>query len=167
MTNSRHLVGVAWIGVGLSLAAIVYYLSIAAPLVEPVSRATARGLAFLLTILGFEVSVAGAVVASGGFAVEIAPGCTPLAPLLVYLGAIGGYPSTRREKITGAILGVVVLTLVNWGRVTSLFLIGRYFPQNLDFMHVVVFQSLLILLTVGLWMAWVQRFVRPAQTSAA
>ena len=167
MIDSRQLVGAAWIGVGLSLAAIVYYLSIAAPLVEPVSRATARGMAFLLTALGFEVSVAGAIVSSGGFAAEIAPGCTPLAPLLLYLGAVGGYPSTLPEKVAGALLGVVVLTFVNWGRVTSLFLIGRYFPERLDFIHVVLWQSLLILLTVGLWMVWVQRYVRRAQTNAA
>ncbi len=152
------LIGVASVGAGLSLAAVVYYFSFGASLLEPMSQATAQSLAWLLGAVGMTVGVQGSTITSGAFGITIAPGCTPAAPLLLYLGAVAGYPSTWPAKLKGALLGIVCLTAVNFVRVTTLFFIGKYSPNHLEVMHTIIWQSLLILATLGLWLYWVQRY---------
>ena len=163
MSQVRALIPIAFIGLGLSLALATYYVSIDSPFLEPFSQGTAQSLALLLSSVGMDVRSSGILVISDQLSVALAPGCTPAPLLLLYLGAVLGYPSAPSAKIKGALLGIGVLTFLNFIRVTSLFLFGTYYPLLLDVMHVLVTQSLLILAAVGLWLFWVQRYVRKAQ----
>ena len=162
MIQVQTLRAVISIGIGLSLATIAYYYSFAFSLLDPLSRWTAEGLVLLLDAVGMEVKRSGAVVFSGNFGVAIDPGCTPLGPLLLYLGAVLGYPASLIAVLKGCLIGIVFLTVLNFIRVMSLFLIGVHAPSLLEVMHVLVTQSLMILAAVGLWLFWVQRYVRKA-----
>ena len=58
----------------------------------------------------------------------------------------------------GAVLGLVVLTVVNLFRIMSLFWIGMAYPEYLNVAHLLVWQTAIILLAIVLWLFWVERF---------
>ena len=67
--------------------------------------------------------------------------------------------STIRQKGEGIALGILVLYALNLVRTVSLFLVGTYFPGLFDTAHYIVWQSLMILLAIGLWLFWVEKLV--------
>jgi len=72
------------------------------------------------------------------------------------------YPCTMSEKGIGIALGIVVLFVLNLVRTVSLFLVGTYLPSVFDTVHYVVWQSLMILLAIGVWLFWMEKMIRVA-----
>lgn len=83
--------------------------------------------------------------------------CTAAGPLVLFIGAVAAYPASLRAKGIGALLGLVVVTLVNLVRIMSLFWIGSAYPEYLDMAHLLVWQTAIILLAIELWLFWVER----------
>ncbi len=65
----------------------------------------------------------------------------------------------------GVVLGMVVIQLVNLVRVVALFLTGAYLPKLFDTSHTVIWQTVVILAGVLLWIFWADRFARPRGAS--
>jgi exosortase/archaeosortase family protein len=95
--------------------------------------------------------------ASEGFAVSIVAECTAVGPLVLFMGAVAAYPSPLRSKGIGLVLGAVVLTAVNLFRIMSLFWIGSNYPEYPDIAHLLVWQTVIILIAILLWLFWVDR----------
>jgi len=94
------------------------------------------------------------VVTSGPLALTIVLECTSLPFLSILFAGIIAFPSTIFQKLWGAVLGAVILSLVNLVRTTSLLLIGLSFPSALDSAHILVWQALMIITAVSLWILW-------------
>jgi exosortase/archaeosortase family protein len=75
----------------------------------------------------------------------------------IYLAAVLAYPATWRAKAVGALLGFVVILVVNLFRVSVLFLIGLYFQEIFHETHVYVAQALVVCVAVALWLFWATR----------
>ena len=141
-------------GGALSLS-ITYLLS---PLSRPLRTAVEHLLAW--TTGGFlgwfdpTVSVAGSVVAIQGFVANIVPACTGLFTMAIFLSAVLALPSPIQQKLYGVLLGIAGILAFNWVRIVTLLLIGAYLPDALDFMHLVVWRSLLIFFALFLWLRW-------------
>jgi exosortase/archaeosortase family protein len=58
----------------------------------------------------------------------------------------------------GVALGFVAIQLVNLIRVVALFLTGVYFPRLFDSSHTVIWQTVVVLSGVLLWILWANRF---------
>ncbi|MBN1188338.1 MAG: archaeosortase/exosortase family protein [Dehalococcoidales bacterium] len=116
----------------------------------------------MLNVIGGNVTVDGIVVYSDRFAFQIVDLCTAVMPMLIFSAAVLAYPSRIREKLLGLLIGLAGIFLVNQVRLISLYYIGIYLPDIFETAHLLVWQSLMILLAIGLWLLWVYKYVRSA-----
>jgi exosortase H (IPTLxxWG-CTERM-specific) len=120
----------------------------------------------LLHALGLPTTVSGRVISSDRFAIEIARGCDGLDPAALFLAAVLAFPARWSRKTTGVLLGVPFLLLMNLVRVVSLFLVGAYWPNLFELMHIDVWQVLFILLAILCWVLWLRWGVHERQSTS-
>jgi exosortase/archaeosortase family protein len=121
---------------------------------------TAQITGYMLNITGRGVNVEDTVVSSSQFAFQIVDLCTAVMPMMIFTAAVLSYPSRLKEKLLGLIIGLAGIFLINQIRLVSLFYIGIYLPDIFEAAHLLVWQSLMILLAIGLWLLWVYKYVR-------
>ena len=126
--------------------------------IEPFTAGIARASGAALDLLGQHTSLAGTVIRSPRFAVNIRNGCNGVETMLIFLAAVLAYPARWRARLAGLALGIAAIQAVNLVRVVALFLTGVYIPRLFDTPHTVVWQTLVILFGVLLWIYWASRF---------
>jgi exosortase H (IPTLxxWG-CTERM-specific) len=131
--------------------------------VEPFTAGIARVSGGILDLLGQEVQMRGTVIQGARFAVNIRNGCNGIEAMLIFLAAVLAFPAPWRSRLLGLGLGILAIQLVNLVRVVVLFLTGAYFPRMFDTSHTVIWQTVVILFSVLLWIYWVNRFATPSQ----
>jgi len=114
---------------------------------------------FFLNLFGGGVTVDGNSVSSSAFSMNIVTECTAIVPMIILLSAILAYPSRIRDKAIGISLGLLAIFVLNLIRTFSLFHIGSAFPSSLDTAHFLVWQSVMILAALILWILWVEKLV--------
>ncbi len=157
VSSLRSTSAVVLVVAALGAALLVYFQSFGSGLMDRVTEWTAASAAYPLQLLGTDVKVSGTVVASDDFAYRIVAECTLLGPLMLYLAAVLVYPASLASKATGMAIGLLAIGGLNLVRLVSLFYVGTYMPQHLDVAHLVVWQGVMVLSVVVLWLYWVQR----------
>ena len=120
-----------------------------------IDAGTATLLAWCLSLLGHEASVHRDLVTSSLYTVTIVHECTAVHPIAAYCAAILAYPLGWRARVLGIALGAPALVIVNQVRLVSLCYIGRWYPESFATAHLLVWQSLIVLLTALLFVAWI------------
>jgi exosortase H (IPTLxxWG-CTERM-specific) len=132
-------------------------------LVEPFTGVVAQASGAVLRMLGQDISRNGTVLHSPRFGVNIRNGCNGVEAMVILLAAIIAFPASWRARLAGLAVGGVAIQAVNLLRVVALFLTGAYLPRFFDAAHTVVWQSLVILSAVLIWILWARRVApRPA-----
>lgn len=134
--------------------------------IEPFTAGVAVVSGQALDLLGQETRMEGTVIRSTRFAVNIRNGCNGIETMLIFGAAVLAFPAPWKARLAGLAFGMVAIQLVNLVRVVALFLTGVYFPSFFDSSHTVVWQTIVILAGVALWILWAQR-VAPRQEPAA
>jgi exosortase H (IPTLxxWG-CTERM-specific) len=129
--------------------------------IEPLTGAIADVSGATLNALGQRVTMAGTVIRSPRFAVNIRNGCNGVEAMLIFLAAVLAFPASWKSRLTGLGLGILAIQVVNLIRVVVLFLTGVYFPKLFDTSHTVIWQTIVILFGVMLWIFWANRFAAP------
>lgn len=135
--------------------------------IEPFTAGVARVSGATLVLLGQDVEMRGTIIESPGFAVNIRNGCNGVETMLIFLAAVLAFPAPWKARAIGLAFGIVAIQAVNLLRVVALFYTGAYFPAWFDTSHTVVWQSLVILSGVLLWILWADRVARPKPAAAA
>jgi exosortase H (IPTLxxWG-CTERM-specific) len=130
--------------------------------IEPFTAGIARTSGAVLRGLGQPVTMQGTVIRSPRFAVNIKNGCNGVEAMLIFLAAVLAFPASWKSRLTGLALGILAIQAVNLVRVVALFLTGVYFPRIFDTSHTVIWQTVVILFGVLLWIFWANRFTAPA-----
>jgi len=130
--------------------------------IEPLTSGIAHVSGGVLNVLGQRVTMAGTVIRSPRFAVNIRNGCNGVEAMLIFLAAVLAFPASWKSRLTGLALGILAIQAVNLVRVVALFLTGVYFPRIFDTSHTVIWQTVVILFGVLLWIFWANRFTAPA-----
>jgi exosortase/archaeosortase family protein len=120
--------------------------------------------ACLLKLLGINVIATGISVTGHGFSVDIKYGCNAIYEILIYTAAMVSYPLRMKKKITGIIIGVVFIYILNLFRVIVLFWAGMHFPDVFKALHEHIGQSIFIFFLVFLWIFWVTRINKSANS---
>jgi exosortase H (IPTLxxWG-CTERM-specific) len=139
-------------------AVALYFPLFGSAFIQSISELTAESSAFTLNLFGANVRTSGAIVASDRFAYNIVAECTAIGPLILYVGAVLAFPTQMRSKLIGAGLGLFFIGGLNVVRLVSLFYIGTYAPEQLDLFHLLIWQGVMILSVVMLWLFWVRRW---------
>jgi len=118
----------------------------------------------VLGLLGQNVAVAGTTIYSSGFAVDVRNGCNGVEAIIILVSAILAFPSSLQSRLLGILVGSVVLEMLNVVRIVSLYLLGFYNRELFDLFHSAVWQVLIILASVGIFVVWSARFAsRPVR----
>ena len=113
------------------------------------------------------------VVASGnvmrdtvnGFAVAIEAGCNGVEAAIVLIAAMLAFPAPWRYRAIGIAIGIAAVQVLNIVRVISLFYIGQWDFAVFEWAHQYVWQALIMLDVLVVWLIWVRRV--PATSDAA
>lgn len=107
------------------------------------------------------------VVVFQGFAVKIIEECTGVYEVLIFISAVMAFPTTLKKKAIGFGMGIPLLYLFNVVRIAVLIMVGRYFPDYFDFMHLYFWQATLILMITSVWLIWIIKVVKSDQPVSA
>ncbi|MQF49143.1 hypothetical protein FIM08_04540 [SAR202 cluster bacterium AC-647-N09_OGT_505m] len=140
--------------VGLEL--VYVFTNHSAPMVT-LTQATAQVVTWMLGLAGELVRVDSTVIYSPAFNMRIVSECTAITPIIVLTAATVAVPAPVDSKLKCIILGASVLHLVNLLRIISLYYVGVTWPDMVEFVHLVLWQAVLVVLAVGLWGFWAQR----------
>jgi len=132
-------------------------------LVVPWTNALAAISTSIVTLFDANVIASGKVIRSvtNGFAVSIEAGCNGVEATLVLCAAIFAFPAPWRHKLLGLAIGIVAVQLLNVVRVISLFYIGQWDFAVFEWAHQYVWQALIMLDVLVVWLIWVRRVPRP------
>ena len=133
--------------------------------VVPYTALIARVSGAVLRLTGESATVTGCVVSSPRFAVTIFNGCNGLITSLIFISGVLAFPARWPAKIIGVFGGLLAIQLINLVRIISLFYIGIYWPGLFNDAHIFIWQSLVILAGVALWIAWAQYFAVAKKTA--
>lgn len=153
----------AAVALGLALA-LYFTFSASDALSGPVRRWTAGLTAFTLDLLGADASVRDATVSAYGSRLLVVADCTPVGPVLLLWGAMLAFPAPWRAKLVGITLGGLLLVALNLVRMVSLVYIGVLAPSYLETVHLLVWQSIMILSAILIWLFWFARVSRVARS---
>jgi exosortase H (IPTLxxWG-CTERM-specific) len=132
-------------------------------LVDPYTAAVARMSGVVLRFFGEEAVVSGCVVSSPRFAVTIYNGCNGLITSLILVAGILAFPARCSAKMIGVAGGLFAIQLINLVRIVSLFYIGVFFPEHFNDAHIFIWQSLVILAGISLWIVWARLLAVPRE----
>ncbi|HPC83056.1 MAG TPA: exosortase H [Thermoanaerobaculaceae bacterium] len=113
-----------------------------------------------LSLLGEDATVQGQILSTPRFSVAIYNGCNGLEAILVFVCGVLAFPAAVKRKLIGVAIGFLAIQAFNLVRIVALFYTGVYKPEWFGASHVLVWQSLVIVFAVSLWVLWVQRYAR-------
>ncbi len=131
--------------------------------VEPFTSAVAKVGGFTARLLGEDVKMVGTAIVSPRFAVNVRTGCNGLETIYIFFAGVLAFPAPWIRKLWGLLLGFLAIQLLNNVRIVSLFYIGVYFPQHFEDSHIVIWQAIVILFGVALFLFWADRYARPSR----
>jgi len=154
-TFRRYLPSVA--GGAIALAGLLLLASHDAAMMH-IQRVLAVASSGILNLFGQDTVVVGTTVQSNLFGITVVTACTGLFITGLFLVAVMAFPTRWRSKAIGVGIGIGGIFVVNIVRLVSLYFIGIHWPGFLDAAHQLVWQSLLIVVAVALWLLWAGRW---------
>jgi len=135
--------------------------------VIPWTNALAAISASLVTLVDPNVVAAGKVLRSttNGFAVSIEAGCNGVEATIVLVAAILAFPAPWKRRLIGLVVGIVAVQGLNIVRVISLFYLGQWDLRVFEWAHLYVWQALIMLDVLVVWLVWVRTLPAPAPTA--
>ncbi|HUP48295.1 MAG TPA: exosortase H [Thermoanaerobaculia bacterium] len=124
------------------------------PLTEIIAGASG---AVLRTIDG-GIETAGTVIHSSRFAIDVRNGCNGIEAVILLCAAIFAFPATLRSRLTGLLAASIAIQILNVVRLSSLFWLGTHHRRVFDLFHVAVWQSLVILAAISMFILWSWKF---------
>ena len=133
-------------------------------IILPMTSGLARVSCSLLNLIGFDATVTGTVIAgSAGFAVNILKGCNGAYVLAIFVAAVLAFPAPWKLRLLGVAVGIPAVQIINLVRIVSLYYIGVEHPALFERFHYQVWQTIVIMLSMALWLAWAELSNRVAR----
>jgi len=100
----------------------------------------------------------GDTIGSAGFSIRIAQGCEGIEGILLITAALCAFSMGMKQKVSGIIVGSLIIYVANLSRITALYYTLKYKPKLFDFLHVYVGQTFIIFIGVLFFILWISRF---------
>ena len=135
--------------------------------VVPYTTLIAKVSGTVLGLFGEDITINGCLLRSPRFAVTIYNGCNGLITSLIFVSGVLAFPARWSAKIIGVVGGLLAIQAINLVRIISLFYIGVYLPDLFNSAHIFIWQSLVILAGVTLWIVWAHMFASTKKPEAS
>jgi exosortase/archaeosortase family protein len=146
-------------GVGFTALMALYYVVALTPQFDSIlfhSLAwNARASNAVLELLGQDTTASELTIHSARFAINVRRGCDAFEPAWFFCAAVLSFPAPFRRKLAGILAGSGLIFATNIVRISSLYLIGLYWPRFFSPAHLEIWPIALILLAVFLWISWI------------
>jgi exosortase H (IPTLxxWG-CTERM-specific) len=160
-SRRAKLVFVARFAAGmLVLYAVIAFNAVNDSVIIPFTALIARATALILGGAASGVAVTGTVIRSPLFALDVHNGCNGVEATILLIAAILAFPATLRSRLAGVAVTTVAIELLNLVRLTSLFWLGEHHRGAFDFFHIAVWQSLIILAAISMFILWTLNFAK-------
>lgn len=138
-------------------------------LVLPWTVFLAQACVWLVTCFDASAAAAGKVLwnTHTGFGVSIEPGCNGVEACIVLFSAIVAFPEHWGHKLWGLGTGFVAVQGLNVVRVISLFYLGQWSTKAFEFAHEYLWQGLIMLDVLLVWLLWVRAGNKPREPLVA
>jgi exosortase H (IPTLxxWG-CTERM-specific) len=156
----------------LSIQAVLFTAELTPPgqhyLVQPFTAGLASVSAALISATGREIDSVGRAIydASSGYGVEIAAGCNGIEAMILFLAVILAFPAPWRHRVAGIAVGFVAIQGLNLLRIVSLFFLGIYHPVAFEWAHLYLWQALIMLDVVLVFLLWIRTLPRTSEVDA-
>jgi exosortase/archaeosortase family protein len=123
----------------------------------PFTGLVARCSGWALMLFGADVQAAGTSLTVDGTSLGIAFGCNGLEAHGIFIAAVVASAMSGRRKLTGLVIGSVAIFIVNLIRVCALFIAAGIDYEVFTYLHTVVGQTFVIIVTMALFLWWDSR----------
>ncbi len=146
----------------IAFIAILVILTIAitvAPVavVRPPIDATTKVAAALISALGIPNAVNGNLILLGSRTLQVNRDCTGAYLIAVFAALVLTYPASGRDKGLAFAVGIPALLALNLLRLVGAAGAAEYLPNQFNLIHDYVFQVLLVLSVLCIWLLWINR----------
>lgn len=150
----------------------LFVLELTAPgqaFVTPWTAILAKLSAGLITVFDPHIIAYGNVIQSqgNGFGIAIEAGCNAVEACIVLIAAMLAFPASWRHKLLGLVIGILAVQGVNIVRVISLFYLGQWRMDVFEFAHLYLWQALIMLDVLVVWLIWVRTMPGPVVAHGA
>jgi exosortase H (IPTLxxWG-CTERM-specific) len=98
----------------------------------------------------------GDTIRTESYAFVVKRGCDATEQAWLFVAAVVAFPVSWRRKVTGVLLGTLLLLILNQARIVALFFVGRGYPEMYDSMHLTLFPAMFVVMAMMLWVAWMR-----------
>jgi exosortase H (IPTLxxWG-CTERM-specific) len=144
----------------VALYAIVALNPVNDHVIVPFTTVVAHSSALLLRSVESGVNATGTVIRSPRFALDVQNGCNGVEATILLAAAMLAFPATLRSRLIGLPFAIAAVALLNLVRLGSLFWLGEHYRQVFEFVHVAVWQSLVILAAISIFVLWSWKFAQ-------
>lgn len=100
------------------------------------------------------------------WAVEIAAGCDGIEGLIILFAAILAFPAPWSYRLIGIVIGFFAVQSLNLVRIISLYYLGQWSEAAFEWFHLYLWQALIILDAMVVWLLWLRYLPRRPRPSA-
>jgi APA family basic amino acid/polyamine antiporter len=97
---------------------------------------------------------------------QVSVDCTGAFLFVAYAALVIAQPLSWRDRLLGIALGVPVLIAFNIGRLVLVAHVSQWMPNQFDLMHDFLFQGLMVLSALVVWLVWMSTVTRRAERTA-
>lgn len=140
-----------------------------AAVIHPWTSLLAWFSAALMTVFDADVISYGRIIQSQatGFGVSIEAGCNGVEAVIILMAGMVAFPAPMRLKLIGVLIGCVAVQAANILRVISLFYLGKWDKEVFDFAHLYLWQALIMLDVLVVWLLWIRAVAKQQGASLA
>jgi exosortase H (IPTLxxWG-CTERM-specific) len=163
--NARRRLGFAlrFLGTLVLLYVVIALNQVNDGVIVPFTEGVTAAAGAVLRAAGEPNRVAGTVIASPAFAIDVKNGCNAVETMMLFAAAVIAFPAPFKRKLLALALGLPLIQLLNVLRLAMLFWLGVHHRQLFDVFHVAVWQAVMILAGVAIFASWSSRIApRPA-----
>ena len=167
--TQRRKPGFAFVARFLAILTVFYLIvtfePVNAHVIVPFTELVVRGATVLLHAIQEPIKVAGTVIHTSGFALDVRNGCNGVEAMLLVAAAMLAFPATLASRLSGLVAVSAGIQLLNLVRVSSLVWLGEHHRKVFDVVHVAVWQSLVILAALAMFVFWSVKFAKRPVTA--
>ena len=138
----------------------IHFIGTRTDILNLLSMKTAQLSSWLLNIIGVKTrTMSSFVYQDQGFAIDISYKCTGILLMTFFAAGIFAYPCSLLKKLSGLVVGIPLIFVINLVRLVGLFLIGTFAITLFDFSHKVLAEILMIIATFLVWWFWLKSII--------